>query len=62
MYAVSLDHLGSPRWALHRELPQWVQDQGMIVSGSLLAHVGLPMPSLLPESSFLIRLDSVIHS
>jgi alpha-galactosidase len=60
-YFLSVVQLGSPRWALHRELPQWVQEQGMLVSGSLLARVGLPMPSLLPESSFLIRLDHVVN-
>ena len=60
-YMLSVVHLGSPRWALHRELPQWIQDRSMIVSGAMLSRVGLPMPSLLPESSFLVRLDYVVY-
>ena len=60
-YMLSVVNLGSPRWALHRELPQWIQDRSMIVSGAMLSRVGLPMPSLLPESSFLVRLDYVVY-
>ena len=56
---VSVVQLGTPRWALHRELPQWVSDSPTVASGSMLAHAGLPMPSLLPESSFLLRIEKV---
>jgi alpha-galactosidase len=60
-YALGIEHLGSPRWALHRALPEWVENGGAIVEGSVLAHIGLPMPSLLPESSFLIHVGQVIY-
>jgi alpha-galactosidase len=59
---VEVIHLGAPRWALHRALPQWVTDSPTRMSGTLLANVGLPMPSLLPESSFLIRFSQAVHS
>jgi alpha-galactosidase len=53
--------LGTPRWALHRELPQWISNHPEVMSGSMLANIGLPMPSLMPESSFLIQIDDVVH-
>jgi len=59
-YTVSLVHLGSTRWALHRELPHWVNQKEFTVSGAVLADVGLPMPALLPESSFILELGPVI--
>jgi alpha-galactosidase len=59
---VEVIHLGTPRWALHRSLPQWVTQSPSTMSGAMLANVGLPMPSLLPESSFLIRFSPVVHS
>jgi alpha-galactosidase len=58
---VEVIHLGAPRWALHRELPQWITDSPSVMSGSMLANVGLPMPSLLPESSFLIRFGQPVN-
>jgi len=60
-YRVSVVHLGTPRWALHRQLPQWVHNDSTTLDARVLGHVGLPMPSLLPESSFLIRLERVVH-
>lgn len=60
-YRVSVVHLGTPRWALHRQLPQWVHNNSTTLDARVLGHVGLPMPSLLPESSFLIRLERVVH-
>jgi len=59
---VEVIHLGTSRWALHRSLPQWVTQSSNTMSGAMLATVGLPMPSLLPESSFLIRFSPVVHS
>ena len=61
-YTVSLVHLGSPRWALHRELPDWVNQKEFTVSGAVLANIGLPMPALLPESSFILEVGPVISS
>ena len=58
---VNIIHLGPPRYALHRELPQWISDPPEIMSGTMLANVGLPMPSLLPESSFLIQFRQVVY-
>lgn len=58
-YNVQLIYLGTPRWALHREQPQWVTDGDITVSGRMLSSVGVPMPSLLPESSFIISLHKV---
>ena len=60
-YALGIEHLGSPRWALHRSLPEWVRNGGAVVEGSVLANIGLPMPSLLPESSFLVHVGQVIY-
>ncbi len=61
-YTVSLVHLGSPRWALHRELPDWATQKEFTVSGAVLANIGLPMPALLPESSFILEVGPVISS
>jgi len=61
-YRVSIVQLGSPRWALHRQLPQWVRNGTTDIDARVLGHIGLPMPSLLPESSFLIRLERVVSS
>ena len=58
---VNIIHLGPPRYALHRELPQWISDPPEMMSGTMLANVGLPMPSLLPESSFLIQISQVVY-
>ena len=60
-YALGIEQLGSPRWALHRALPDWVAKGGLFVEGSVLANIGLPMPSLLPESSFLIHVGQVMY-
>ncbi len=60
-YALGIELLGSPRWALHRALPDWVAKGGLFVEGSVLANIGLPMPSLLPESSFLIHVGQVMY-
>ena len=60
-YALGIEHLGSPRWALHRALPDWVANGGTFVEGSVLANIGLPMPSLLPESSFIIHVGQVMY-
>ena len=60
-YALGIEHLGSSRWALHRALPDWVEKGGTFVEGSVLANIGLPMPSLLPESSFLIHVGQVMY-
>lgn len=60
-YEVSIIHLGTPRWALHRALPEWVHNGGTVIEGRVLAQVGLPLPPLLPESSFLVQLGPVIH-
>ena len=62
LYKLSVINLGTPRWALHRQLPEWVQDGEIIATGAALANIGLPMPSLLPESSFLIRLEHVVSA
>ena len=61
-YKATLINLGTPRWALHRQLPQWIQDGEIIATGAALANIGLPMPSLLPESSFLIHVKTVSES
>jgi hypothetical protein len=58
---VNIIHLGPPRYALHRALPQWISDPPEMMSGTMLANVGLPMPSLLPESSFLIQFSQVVY-
>jgi len=61
-YTVTLIQLGTPRWSLHRQLPQWIHDGEFVATGSSLANIGLPMPSLLPESSFLIHVKMVNES
>jgi alpha-galactosidase len=37
--------------------PAWIRDGGMVLSGSVLQRVGLPLPVLHPESTLLLVLD-----
>lgn len=57
-YHVQLIELGRPRWALHRRLPDWVE-RGITMTGSQLAHLGLEIPPLLPESTMLLHVTRV---
>lgn len=58
LYEVRLVELGRPRWALHRRLPEWVE-QGVTMTGAQLANLGLEIPPLLPESSMVLHLSRV---
>lgn len=60
-YRVERIDNGTPRWALHRQLPEWVNN-GLTATGEQLAHIGLPIPPLLPESTLLIHLTQVTSS
>ena len=57
-YTVTMIPNGTPRWALHRELPEWVKSS-VQVSGAQLMKQGLPCPPLLPESSVLLHIVRV---
>ena len=57
-YRVEIVPNGSPRWALHRALPSWITD-GITITGRQLSVMGLPMPALLPESTFLFSAKEV---
>lgn len=53
-YEVRRLHNGNPRWALHRELPGWV-DASTTMTGRHLGTLGLVVPPLLPESTMLVH-------
>jgi len=55
-YRCQLVALGTPRWALHRGLPRWV-DEGLSATGAQLAEFGLPIPPLLPASGILVHVE-----
>lgn len=52
-------HLGTPTYAPHRKLPQWIEDGSITMSGRQLKEIGVPCPPLLPASSFLIQIYKV---
>jgi alpha-galactosidase len=58
LYSVQRIDLGAPRWALHRGLPDWVNN-GVHATGAQLAHIGLVLPPLLPESTMLLHITQV---
>ena len=52
-------HLGTPTYAPHRKLPQWIEDGSITMSGRQLKEIGVVCPPLLPASSFLIQISKV---
>jgi alpha-galactosidase len=58
LYSVQRIDLGTPRWALHRDLPDWVNN-GVQATGAQLAHIGLVLPPLLPESTMILHITQV---
>ena len=52
-------HLGTPAYAPHRKLPQWIEDGSITMSGRQLKEIGVVCPPLLPASSFLIQISKV---
>lgn len=57
-YDIQVLPMGTPRYALHRELPAWVTN-GVVMTGRQLSVLGLNMPPLLPESTLLLHLTKV---
>ncbi|MEY3805592.1 MAG: hypothetical protein RIR69_404 [Actinomycetota bacterium] len=55
IYRVERVEMGTPRFALHRELPQWVT-QGVSATGEQLEKIGLTLPPLLPESTMVVTI------
>ncbi|WP_061962891.1 alpha-galactosidase [Demequina aurantiaca] len=53
------EDVGTPRWQGHA-LPAWVTkaaEDGLVVSGTILTVVGLPLPALDPQQSLLFELE-----
>lgn len=57
-YDIQILPMGTPRWALHRVLPDWITD-GIVLTGQQIAVLGLHMPALLPESTVLFHITKV---
>ena len=53
-------HLGTPTYAPHRKLPQWIEDGAITMTGRQLREIGITCPPLLPASSFLIHIHKVM--
>ncbi|MFM8868361.1 MAG: alpha-galactosidase, partial [Ilumatobacteraceae bacterium] len=56
VYRCQLVELDTPRWALNRGLPRWVE-AGLSATGAQLAEIGLPVPPLLPASGILVHVE-----
>ena len=54
-YLVNVVDMGTPVWALHRELPAWMSAR-TVLSGRHLHSIGLVPPPLRPESTVLVSL------
>ena len=52
-------HLGTPTYAPHRKLPQWIEDGSITMTGRQLREIGVTCPPLLPASSFLFQIHKV---
>ena len=53
-------HLGTPTYAPHRKLPQWIDDGSITMTGRQLREIGVTCPPLLPASTFLIQIYKVM--
>jgi len=53
-------HLGTPTYAPHRKLPQWIDDGSITMTGRQLGEIGVTCPPLLPASTFLIQIHKVM--
>jgi alpha-galactosidase len=53
-------HLGTPTYAPHRKLPQWIEDGSITLTGRQLRELGFICPPLLPASSFLVLIQQVL--
>ena len=53
-------HLGTPTYAPHRKLPQWIDDGSITMTGRQLREIGVICPPLLPASTFLIQIHKVM--
>jgi alpha-galactosidase len=53
-------HLGTPTYAPHRKLPQWIEDGSITMTGRQLREIGVTCPPLLPASSFLFQIYKVM--
>jgi alpha-galactosidase len=53
-------HLGTPTYAPHRKLPQWIDNGSITMTGRQLREIGITCPPLLPASSFLIQIHKVM--
>jgi alpha-galactosidase len=53
-------HLGTPTYAPHRKLPQWIDDRSITMTGRQLREIGVTCPPLLPASTFLIQIHRVM--
>ena len=53
-------HLGTPTYAPHRKLPQWIDDGSITMTGRQLREIGVTCPPLLPASTFLIQIHKVM--
>ena len=53
-------HLGTPTYAPHRKLPEWIDDGSITMTGRQLREIGVTCPPLLPASTFLIQIHKVM--
>jgi alpha-galactosidase len=53
-------HLGTPTYAPHRKLPQWIDDGSITMTGRHMSEIGVVCPPLLPASRFLIQIHKVM--
>ena len=58
-YSVRPLHFGTPTYAPHRKLPQWIGDGSITLTGKQLMEIGIVCPPLLPASSFLVLIQQV---
>jgi alpha-galactosidase len=57
VYAVELIELPGHRWTMDREPPAW-STGGLRIDGRTLAHHGLQLPALLPDTALVVHLDA----
>jgi alpha-galactosidase len=57
-YTVRVVDLGDPPTTQQARPPAWLGVDGVVLSGSVLGEVGLPVPLLAPENAVLLAFDS----
>lgn len=58
-YEIKPIYFGKPSFAPNRDLPQWMAEHHLVMTGTQLQQIGFICPPLLPASSFIVMINMV---